>query len=105
MIAEDKKRLYPPPFRSWLLRLLRRLRFVELQRQLRDPGRNVEAVLALDRDRLKCDRILESADQDVGAGAYAKRNTRRGAAVVARQCARIKVGSRCDDGPQDDRRR
>src|ERR1700732_2268667 len=87
---------------AWLLSFLGWLRFVELQRQFRDPGRNIEAVLALDRNRLKRDRLLESADQDVGARTYAKRNTGRGATVMARQRAWIKIAGRRDHSPQDD---
>jgi len=65
--------LSPPPLFEWLLGFPGRPRLVELQREFRDPRCDVEAVLALDRDRLKRDRFLESTNQDVGACANAER--------------------------------
>src|SRR5580693_7358307 len=54
----------PRPARSPSLR--GRLLLVELERQLGDPGRNIETVLAFDRDWLQRNRLLESADQGIG---------------------------------------
>src|SRR5882757_3287831 len=64
-----------------------------------DAGRDVQALVAFDAQRLQRDRLVETADQDVGAEADANRGARRGTGIVALKGARAYVGRRREHAP------
>src|SRR5262245_37142178 len=53
------------------------------QAEAGNAGRDIEALLALDTDRLEGDRLLEAADQHIGTKPYSDRGFGRGAAIGA----------------------
>src|SRR5262245_27045515 len=64
-----------------------------------DAGRDVQAHVAFDAERLKRDRLVESAQKDVGANADADRGACRCTGVAAFERTRVKVGRGRDDRP------
>lgn len=72
------------------------------QLKSRHRGNDIEAGLALQAQRLQSERIVESADQPVGAAADAHGRTGRGADITAVQCALPNTGGQREDGPTED---
>ena len=92
MVLSHQIRRAPPVFTAHAAglagaSLLGRSFLLELERQLCDSSCDVKTVLAFDRDRLQGDRLLESADQDIGARADSECDARRSSAVMAGQRA------------------
>src|SRR6516162_11389533 len=64
-----------------------------------DAGRDVEAGIAFDADRLQRDRVVGAADQHIGAGPDPDSGAAGGADIVAVQRTRSQIGSRREYRP------
>src|SRR5215469_6449682 len=78
---------------------------VELERQCRDPGGDVQPVLSFNRNRLQCDGVVEATDQHVGASPYPHCRTGGSSGIGTGQCALTQVGRGCQHRPDHDSRR
>ena len=70
-----------------------------IQADRADAGRDVQALVAFDAERLQRDRLVETADQHVGAEADADRGARRRAGIVAFKRAGANVGRGREHAP------
>jgi hypothetical protein len=64
--------------------------------------RYIDAGLSLDRERLQCKRSMRSSDQNLCAGAKAKRNVAARSYILTRQGAMVYTASRREHGPGHD---
>src|ERR1700687_6144205 len=69
------------------------------QFQAFQPGRNAEADLALHAERLRCDRIVRSADQHVAAGSDPDRRAALRTGIITGEIARPEPRHRCKNAP------
>ena len=76
--------------------------FLVFQIERADTGRDIQAGIAFDADRLQCDRLVETANEHIGAGADADGRAGRHAAIAAFKRARLHVRRRRNDVPDDD---
>ena len=71
------------------------------QRDRADAGRDVKTTIAFNAERLKSDRLVETADQNVRAKTNADRGRGRGTGIVALQGARTDVRRRGKHAPDE----
>ena len=64
-----------------------------------NAGRDIEAGVPLDAERLQRNRSIGAANQDIGTGADADRRASGGAEVIPRQSTRRETGARREHTP------